>query len=204
MNKVLYLVRHGLTDWNVQKKMQGHSNIPLNDTGKLQAKSLQDFFINNPVEHIFSSDLDRAYQTIEIATSILKPTPVIQKLSAFREVNLGAVEGTTMEEILEKYGAKSWEQWISLDPGANFSYPGGETHQESLKRSLEALEFVFTNFNFRAAAACTHGLLIRRLGHHLRPDMTDILPIPNCGVFEVRWDNNKPHFKGLIFSPEDN
>ena len=48
MNKVLYLVRHGLTDWNVQKKMQGHSNIPLNDTGKLQAKSLQDFFINNP------------------------------------------------------------------------------------------------------------------------------------------------------------
>ncbi len=202
MNKVLYLVRHGLTDWNVQRKMQGHSNIPLNDTGKSQAKSLQKFFVDNPVDHIFSSDLDRAYQTIEIATSILEPSKPIQKLPGLREVNLGAVEGTTMEDILEKYGAESWQQWTSLEPGANFSYPGGETHQESLKRSLDILEYVFTNYNFRKAAACTHGLLIRRLGHHLRPDMTELLPIPNCGVFEVHWNENKPHFKGLIFSPE--
>jgi broad specificity phosphatase PhoE len=204
MEKKLYLVRHGLTDWNVQRKMQGHTNIPLNQTGREQAQSLQPFFAKNPVDHLFSSDLDRAFQTLEIATSRLQPNRPIQKMEALREVNLGCVEGTTQEEIMAAYGDDSWQRWISLEPHANFSFPGGETHQQSLKRTLEALEHIFTKFEFRTAAACTHGLLIRRVGHHLRPDMKELLPIPNCGVFEVRWQNNKIEFHGMVFNPLEN
>lgn len=195
--KVIYLIRHGQTDWNVQRKMQGHSNIPLNELGRTQAQSLQNFFVENPVDRVFSSDLIRAVQTAEIATQ----TSDILKMAEFREVSLGDIEGSTEKEILEKYGAEAWQKWISLEPGADYAFPGGETHSQSLKRSLESLRHIFKNYEFKQAALCSHGLLIRRLGHHLRPDFTEILPIPNCGVFEVQWQNQKLHFKGLIHDP---
>lgn len=201
MTKVLYLVRHGLTDWNVLRKMQGHSNIPLNDTGRAQAKTLQKFFADNHVDHIFSSDLDRAFQTIEIATSALKPKRDIRRLAALREVNLGSVEGITQPEIVEKFGLDSWDQWTSLAADANFTYPGGETHHQSRDRMLEALTHIFTDFEFQTAVACTHGLLIRRIAHHLKPEMTEPVPIPNCGVFKLHWQNKKITFEGLIFEP---
>jgi len=202
MTKVLYLVRHGQTDWNIQRKMQGHVNIPLNDLGKEQARSLQGFFSNNPVDPIFSSDLDRAFETIQIATATMQHAPPIKKMTAFREVHLGEIEGLTETEIKTKYGIEAWHSWISLEKGVNFAYPGGETHQESLTRSLQNIETIFKNYEFKKAALCTHGLLIRRLGHHLSPDLKEVLPIPNCGVFELRWQNNLISFHGLIFNPQ--
>lgn len=195
--KTLFLIRHGQTDWNVQRRMQGHTNIPLNELGRTQARSLQNFFLNNPVEKVFSSDLDRAWQTAEIATS----SPSVIKLEGLREVKLGAIEGHTEQEIVSKYGAESWQNWISLGPQANYAFPGGETHHECLQRMLENLKNIFIHHDFQKAAVCTHGLLIRRLGHHLRPDYTELLPIPNCGVFEVRWHNQQLHFAGLVFDP---
>lgn len=195
--KTLYLIRHGQTDWNLQRKMQGHTNIPLNELGRTQARSIQHFFVNNPVDKVFSSDLDRAFQTAEIATQAKS----IQKLESLREVNLGTIEGSTETEILQKYGAEAWQNWISLDPKADYAFPGGETHTQSLKRILESLHHLFTQHEFKKAAVCTHGLLIRRLGHHLRPDYTELLPIPNCGIFELEWKNQKIHFHGLILDP---
>lgn len=195
--KTLYLIRHGQTDWNFQRKMQGHTNIPLNELGRNQARSIQHFFTNNPVDKVFSSDLDRAFQTAEIATQ----SSSIIKLESLREVNLGAIEGSTEPEILSKYGTEAWQKWISLEPHAEFAYPGGEPHTESRTRILESLQHLFTAHEFKKAAVCTHGLLIRRLGHHLRPDYTELLPIPNCGIFEVQWKDQKIHFHGLILDP---
>lgn len=197
MNKTLYLIRHGLTDWNLQQKMQGHTNIPLNDTGKAQAQALQFFFNQNPVEKVFSSDLDRAFQTAKIATGAKD----ILKMEGLREVRLGEIEGQTEPEILAKYGQEAWLQWISLEPQANYAFPGGETHSESLQRFKQNLEHIFMKHDFKKAAVCTHGLMIRRLGHHLCPDRQELLPIPNCGVFELHWKDHQLHFQGLIFHP---
>jgi probable phosphoglycerate mutase len=197
MNKTLYLIRHGLTDWNLQQKMQGHTNIPLNDTGKAQAQALQVFFAQNPVEKVFSSDLDRAFQTAQIATGAKN----IFKMEGIREVRLGEIEGQTQIEISSKYGQEAWLQWTSLEPQANYAFPGGETHRESLQRFMQNLKHIFIKHEFKKAAACTHGLMIRRLGHHLCPDRQEILPIPNCGVFELHWKNQQLHFQGLIFNP---
>jgi probable phosphoglycerate mutase len=67
---------------------------------------------------------------------------------------------------------------------------------------LRALEFIFNNFAFRKAVACTHGLLIRRLGHHLSPELTEMLPIPNCGVYALHWERGQISFQGLIHDPK--
>lgn len=197
MNKTLYLIRHGLTDWNTDRKMQGHTNIPLNETGKSQALSLRLFFKQHPVEQVFSSDLDRAFETAQLATK----SENILKMAGLREVRLGEIEGQTELEITAQYGQKAWLQWVSLEPQANFAFPGGETHKESLQRFLQNLQHIVLNHQFKTAAICTHGLIIRRLAHHLRPDQLEPLPIPNCGVFKLSWKDQRFHFEGLVFNP---
>ena len=61
----LYLVRHGQTDWNVQKRAQGHTDRPLDETGLQQAKLVGNAFLDLPVQRILTSDLIRAKQTAD-------------------------------------------------------------------------------------------------------------------------------------------
>ena len=59
----ILIIRHGQTAWNTQKRLQGHSDIPLNENGRLQAVTLAEILRDEPLDAIFSSDLQRAYQT---------------------------------------------------------------------------------------------------------------------------------------------
>ena len=63
---MIYLVRHGQTDWNIEKKTQGHTDIPLNGTGKRQAEELAEKIADLKIDRIISSDLLRARETAEI------------------------------------------------------------------------------------------------------------------------------------------
>lgn len=197
MAKTLYLIRHGITDWNAQRKMQGHTDIPLNALGREQAQSLKTFFQTNPVEKVFSSDLDRALQTARLSSGFEHIIPI----QGLREVRLGEIEGKTESEIVAQYGQEAWDHWVSWAPQANFAYPGGETHQESLARFKHHLEDLFKNHEFKKAAAYTHGLILRRLAHHLCPHLTEPLMIPNCGVFALHWKEEQLAFEGMIFHP---
>lgn len=62
----LYVVRHGQTDWNIERRLQGTSNVPLNDTGIKQAQNLAETLKNIDIDFIFSSPLQRAYDTASI------------------------------------------------------------------------------------------------------------------------------------------
>ena len=61
----LLVVRHGETDWNAQRRVQGHTDIALNDTGKRQASLLARALADSPIHHVYSSDLQRARQTAQ-------------------------------------------------------------------------------------------------------------------------------------------
>jgi probable phosphoglycerate mutase len=87
----MYLVRHGETDWNVQKKIQGQTDIPLNKTGELQAKELAGKFKDITLDLAFSSDLLRAERTAEIIA--LEHKLAVQTTNALRERNFGIYEG---------------------------------------------------------------------------------------------------------------
>ncbi|WP_198661612.1 histidine phosphatase family protein [Lewinella sp. IMCC34183] len=89
-------VRHGITDWNLDKRVQGHTDIPLNEKGKLQAKALAGRLTNEDWDLIYSSDLSRAKET---AGTIAEAKGVPVKLDhRLREMDCGAVEGTTAAE----------------------------------------------------------------------------------------------------------
>jgi probable phosphoglycerate mutase len=93
----IYLVRHGETDWNIEKKLQGHSDIPLNERGKLQAYQLQKKFADINFIQVFSSDMIRARVTAEIILGSKKSTIIETPL--LRERFMGTWQGRLATEL---------------------------------------------------------------------------------------------------------
>ena len=87
MKKEFFLFRHGQTQWNLEKRCQGQTDIPLNETGLKQAKELANKFSEINLEVIYSSDLKRAFQTAEII-SYEKGIPLLTS-EKLREFSLG-------------------------------------------------------------------------------------------------------------------
>ena len=103
--KNIYLILHGETDWNRDKRFQGQTDVPLNATGKAQAAELVPMMAQLKVEAAFSSDLGRAYETAQIALSDVRLN--IQKDPRLRETNIGEAEGLTYDEIVAKFTEES-------------------------------------------------------------------------------------------------
>ena len=88
---MIYLVRHGQTDWNLEKKTQGHTDISLNDNGREQALRVSDLLRNYKIDKIYSSDLLRASETAEIINKCLNLNIILD--NRLREINYGDLEG---------------------------------------------------------------------------------------------------------------
>ena len=69
----LLLVRHGETDWNAEGRLQGHTDTPLNDYGRRQARALADALAGDDFEALYASDLARARETAEILGGVARP-----------------------------------------------------------------------------------------------------------------------------------
>ena len=94
----LYIIRHGQTDWNIAKKIQGRQDIPLNERGHFQAQCLGKAMENRPITAVFSSPQIRAMETA-IAVASPAGVPVIP-VRDLMEINYGVWEGKTEEELL--------------------------------------------------------------------------------------------------------
>ena len=98
----LYLVRHGETEWNRQRRIQGLTDIPLNDTGREQARLTGTLLTRRPITRVVASPLGRARETAQIISAELglgEP----QLHDAFVERNYGAAEGLDFHEIDVRY-----------------------------------------------------------------------------------------------------
>lgn len=93
----LWLVRHGQTDWNVEKRIQGHTPTDLNAAGRRQAAGLANYFSRSTFAGVYSSDLPRALNTARIIADRLGLS--VSTTTALRERNLGLYEGKTWDEI---------------------------------------------------------------------------------------------------------
>jgi alpha-ribazole phosphatase len=135
----LLLVSHAETDWNVQSRLQGHTDVPINDRGRRQATLLRGRLAHEPIEAIIASDLARARQTAEI---IAEPHGLsVQTDARLREMCFGDWEGFTYDEIDAKYPAElaRWQQ-AAGDPGP----PGGERLSDLAARLRDFLDEVTT------------------------------------------------------------
>lgn len=186
--KEFLVFRHGETDWNLIKRLQGHSNIPLNEKGREQARVLQKLLSYYRPEVILSSDLSRALETAEIANQDLQCS--IQSTAALRECHMGHSEGMFRETLLERFGQQSWDRWLSSKAeDQDFAFPGGESKIEHLRRMLDFVErYVQENSHLQRVAISTHGGSLYRLIQNCRNAPKSSLTVPNCALFRFQLD----------------
>jgi broad specificity phosphatase PhoE len=130
----MLLARHGETSWNALGRLQGHTDIELNATGREQARSLAAEIAGTGVRTVWTSDLARARQTGEIiATALGLAAPRTEP--ELRERAFGVFEGLTRDECASQH-PDAWQAWLA-QTGAP---PGGEPREAAVVRMARALE----------------------------------------------------------------
>lgn len=182
----LYLIRHGETDWNLEQRFQGMADIPLNASGRQQAQWVAARFETISFQHIFSSDLSRAYETAQIIAQ-LSNIP-IQSHLALREINVGDWQGYTWTEIQEKFPEHTTHQNPkSIDDA---SHHGESIRQFYLRVSL-GMNDILNRIHNEDTVVVTHGGTIRMILCYLLKlplEQRDQYKISNVGVFILERD----------------
>ena len=126
-------VRHGQTLWNTQLRIQGHTDIGLDDTGLWQAQRLAEALSNESIDAIYTSDLARACDTAHAVARKIGVDAVTDV--SLRERHFGAFEGKTFSEIESRWPEQA-TRWRRRDP--DFAAEGGETLQSFYDRCVAA------------------------------------------------------------------
>jgi 2,3-bisphosphoglycerate-dependent phosphoglycerate mutase len=165
----IHLVRHGETDWNVERRLQGWTDIPLNATGVRQARAAALALADRDIGAIISSDLSRARDTAEPIAAEVGVEVVTDP--ALRERNYGVAEGQRNSELELQFDGGLDERWADPD----FTFEGGETRRDvylrlgafltELLASPPANEIVLVSHGgaLRVARGFLQGLPVERL-----------------------------------------
>ncbi|MFJ3056028.1 histidine phosphatase family protein [Herbaspirillum sp. NPDC087042] len=189
----ILLIRHGETDWNVDKRLQGHIDIPLNEAGQRQVRALGEALAGEGIDAIFASDLQRAHATAQAVAEVAGLA--VQTDAGLRERCYGAFEGLRHVDIEARY-PEAYRVWKAREPDAR--YPAGEriaeTMREFYERSVQAVERVLALGKYRKVAIVTHGGVLECL-HHWASDSHFTQPrsfdIFNASVNRLQWDGQR-------------
>jgi alpha-ribazole phosphatase len=154
----LLLVRHGQTAWSAERRYQGSTDVPLNDTGLRQAAALGVHFTADKIDAIYSSTLQRALQTAA-AISRTSGVAVIPE-PRFRETSFGEWEGKTYSDLQAQW-ADHLTAW-RLDPMTN-TPPGGESLAQLLQRAGEGVRDIEQKHHDETVMIVAHGGVLRAL-----------------------------------------
>lgn len=179
----LLLIRHGQTEWNLQGRYTGQSDIPLNETGRAQARRLAESLSGNPPEVVIASDLQRARETAEI---IAAPFGLpVQTDPRLREIHQGVWEGMHFSQIKEKFAQAFAAR--KADP-LTVAPPGGETVRQVRDRVVAAVSDIVREHNGRRVAVVAHGLALALIKAHLHnhpiQQVWELIP-PNAEADEL-------------------
>jgi probable phosphoglycerate mutase len=141
------LVRHGQTDWNAQRRLQGSTDIPLNDVGRGQARDAVAVLSGQQWDAIVSSPLGRAAETANLIADGLGLS-VARHIPELTERSFGPAEGLQAGPELDALRI----------PGG---FRGAESEDEAASRGLAALETLAEEFRGRRVLVVAHGTLIR-------------------------------------------
>jgi probable phosphoglycerate mutase len=135
--RILYLARHGETDWNAAGRWQGQTDVLLNERGRQQAREIAGLVRPLGVRSVAASDLSRARATAEIVAAELG-LAVGHVHTDLRERCFGCFEGLTRDEVTARF-PEAWKRYLD-DPGP--AMPGGEARDALLVRLLRAVDHV--------------------------------------------------------------
>jgi broad specificity phosphatase PhoE len=197
----IYLFRHGQTDWNREGRIQGHVDVPLNDSGRAEADRLAHGLRRIRLDAILTSDLSRAKDTATLALAEASrnawhPIVPIFSDSRFREVSLGKLQGLTKPEIREKFGDEFADfVGAKILSDEDLRDLGSESGNDVLARFFSGIEDAIRQFDPGTRfGVCSHGGVLRRLLHHAA-GIEKMPPVPNAAFFPFHYEAGQKAFR---------
>lgn len=154
---ILLLIRHGETKWNIQRRMQGHTDIPLNSKGRKQSERIALQLKEYPIDIIYSSPFKRALQTATVIQKYHKNTTMIYH-DALKERSFGQLEGKTYDEIAKEHPVLSFHRsWNH----PYYQIPKGERLADVYQRGIRFLTEISEKHQGTTVAIVSHGVILR-------------------------------------------
>lgn len=188
--KKLYLLRHGQTEFNVKKLVQGRCDSPLTDLGRKQAGMAATWLKGHDVvpDKVVSSPLGRAMDTAQlVATELLGPDAAVESCEGIIERCYG-----TFEE--GPHDALPTDVW---DPGEDLVPYGGEGSQALQARMVATLTNLMSTKDTETLLAVSHGSASRQFIRAAAPEGFELpTKLPNCAIMIFNFDEAKPQAEG--------
>jgi broad specificity phosphatase PhoE len=183
---IVYLIRHGETEWNLDKRIQGQTDVPLNERGRLQAGALAERLAAVDLEAIYTSDLERARETAGIIAAKQSQRVPVEETSGFRECHYGRWEGLTREEVACRFG-EDWGAWVN---GGQLGRPtGGEDFASLARRAGRVFDEVVQGG--KTALISAHQGPLRAILCHvlgLAPSFRSRFSLANCSLSALQCE----------------
>ena len=187
------LIRHGETAWNVEKRIQGHTDIPLNETGRAQALAMAFNAAHHRFRAIYSSDLMRAVETAQVLAQ--REELEVKSLPQLRERHFGLFQGLTVAEGAELY-PQAYARYVARD--LDYYFDTGESLRSFAARVADGIDWLVRHHSGQTIAAVCHSGVLdviyrRATGRplHTPRDFT----IPNCALNWFNFDGQGWHLE---------
>jgi probable phosphoglycerate mutase len=210
MTTRLCIVRHGETDWNVEKRIQGHTDVPLNATGHAQALAMAFNAAHHRFSAIYSSDLERAMETARYVAE--REDEVVHPVRDLRERHYGILQGLTAIEAAGRHPA-AHARYVARDP--DYDFDTGESLRAFAARVLRGFSWLARHHVGQTILAVSHSGVLDVLYRQAtgRPlETARDFEIPNCalnwfgidahGLHLERWADRHHLAHVLVEAPE--
>jgi probable phosphoglycerate mutase len=174
MPTTILLVRHGETDWNLERRVQGRTDRPLNETGRRQAIELASELADERVDAVYSSDLVRAHETARILAR--RKGLDVTVIPDLREKDFGTWEGFTDQEILSRFPDARGRPWGDA-----------ESNDDVARRVVGALRRIAESHPGGRVVVVAHGGPFRAVRAHCKSHRNG--PVGNCEVLRVEIED---------------
>ncbi|TGL58431.1 histidine phosphatase family protein [Leptospira sarikeiensis] len=191
----IFLFRHGETDWNKERRLQGQTDTSLSELGKSQSLKLKERILKENLDIVFCSDLKRTKETCDIIFGSKNAKIIHHK--GLREIHLGDAQGILESDISSQFEEKAYIAWKSKEKQFDtFRFPNGETKIEAKERIIRTVFHLLEKYKKRKIGICSHGFVLSKLLDFLSPEQASNSKFENCELIDIQITELK--WKGLF------
>ena len=200
MGTIIYLTRHGETEWNIEKRLQGRGDSPLTKDGIQRAKELRDRIKNIDIDVIYSSPIKRALNT----ANILRGNKNIDIVTddSLMEMCFGDYEGKKIDIVQEEN--PSWDIKLIMQGNVEICAPNGENLKEVRERISKLMNKIIAENIGKSILIVTHGITLKALMYYFKDEDVNSevmgqatltkINIDEKNNFYIEFKNDDSHF----------
>lgn len=186
MNTTIYLTRHGQTEWNIERRLQGRGNSPLTEAGIERANELRDRIKDIDIDVIYSSPIERALDT----ANIIKGEKSIEVITddGLMEMCFGDYEGRKTDEVMKEN--PEWNIDLIMHGDVKLCAPNGENLGDVRNRIKDTMDRVIDENRGKSILVVAHGITLKALMYYFKDEEVNSEVMGQATLTKVNIDDN--------------